>query len=131
MTTEQPTQEMVEEKAKRRTTDALFWGGAFIIAGLVFLADNLDVLPQIGTTDEWWFWMFLGAGVWALLINIYRLVSADWPNPNTGDYIWTAVFLFIGIGGAYDFDIEGTAIAAIVLVAIGVVILAGVFRRRE
>jgi hypothetical protein len=131
MTTEHTTQEMAEDKAKHKTLDALFWGGAFIIAGLVFLAETADVLPKIGTSDEWWYWMFLGAGVWALLINIFRLVSADWPNPSTADYIWNAIFLFIGIGGAYDFDVGGTAIAAIVLVGIGVLILAGVFLRRE
>jgi hypothetical protein len=131
MTTEQTTQEMTEDKAKHKTLDALFWGGAFIIAGLVFLAENLDALPQIGSAEEWWYWIFLGAGVWALLINIFRLVSPDWPNPNTGDYIWNAVFLFIGVGGAYDFDIEGTTIAAVVLVGIGVLILVGIFIRRE
>ena len=130
MTTEQPTQEMVEEKAKRKTMDALFWGGAFIIAGVVFLAHNADVLPKLGTSDEWWYWLFLGAGVWALLINIFRLVSADWPNPMTWDYIWNAVFLLVGIGGMYDFDIEGTAIAALVLMGIGVLILVGIFRGR-
>lgn len=131
MTTEQTTQEMTENKAKRRQIDAIFWGGAFILAGLVFLAQNLDILPQIGTTEEWWFWIFLAAGVWALLINIFRLVSADWPNPTTGDYIWTAVLLFIGLGGAYDFDVEGTAIAAVVLVGIGLLILAGALLRRD
>ncbi len=131
MTTEEITHEVMEEKAKRKQMEAIFWGGAFILAGLVFLADNLDILPSIGKTDESWFWMFLAAGVWALLLNVFRLLSTDWPNPTTGDYIWTAILLFVGLGGAYDFDVEGTTIAAVALVGIGVLILAGVLLRRE
>ena len=100
MTTEQPTQEVAEDKAKRRQIDAIFWGGAFILAGLVFLAENLDILPQIGTTEERWFWIFLAAGAWALLLDLFRLASPDWPNPSTGDFIWTAILLLVGLGGA-------------------------------
>jgi hypothetical protein len=127
MTTEQ---ELTAQKDKKRTMDAIFWGGAFVWAGLVFLAENLDILPQIGTSGEWWYWIFLGAGVWALLINIFRTTLADWPNPDAGDYFWTVLLLLIGIGGAYDFDIDGSVIAAVVLVGIGVLVLGNTLMRR-
>jgi hypothetical protein len=123
-------QELATQKEKKRTIDAIFWGGAFIIAGLVFLAENLEILPEIGDAGEWWFWIFLGAGVWALLINIFRLTSADWPNPDAGDYFWTAVLLLVGIGGATDFDIDGSVIAAVVLVGLGVLLLGNTLRQR-
>jgi hypothetical protein len=93
-------------------------------------------LPQIGESsqwsDEWWFWIFIGAGVWALLINIFRLTSADWPNPDGSDYFWTAVLLLVGIGGAFDFDfdIDGSIIAAVVLVGLGALMLANTLRQR-
>jgi hypothetical protein len=123
-------QELAAQKEKKRTIDAVFWGGAFIIAGLVFLAQNLDILPQIGDTEQWWFWMFLGAGVWALLINVFRIVSPDWPNPDTGDYFWTLLLLFVGVGGAYDFDIDGTVVGAVVLIGIGLLVLFNTLMRR-
>ena len=131
MTTEPISQEMAQEQAKRRQMEALFWGGAFVLAGLVFLAENLNILPDIGAEGSWWVWIFLAAGVWALLINVFRLVSTDWPNPTTGDYIWTAILLLIGLGGVFEFDVEGTVIAAVVLVGIGLLILVGLFRQRD
>jgi hypothetical protein len=130
MTTEQQREDVALEKEKRRQMDAIFWGGAFVLAGLVFLAENLGLLPDIGTEGQWWFWVFLAAGVWALLINVYRLVSPDWPVPDVGDYIWTAILLFIGLGGALDFEVEGTVIAAVVLIGIGLLILVGMYGQR-
>lgn len=131
MATEEISQEKAEQQQKRRTSDAIFWGGVFIWAGIVFLAENLDRLPNIGTAGEWWFWIPLGAGVLALVINVIRLVTPAWSIPTTGDYIWTAVMLFAGIGGAYDFDIDGTVIPAVAFVAVGILILGSVFLRRE
>lgn len=131
MTIEQQGQDLAEEKAKRHQLDAIFWGGAFVLAGLIFLAENAGLLPDIGAEGEWWFWIFLMVGAWALLINIFRLVSPDWPAPGTGDYIWTLILLFIGLSGAFDFDVEGTVIVAVILVGIGLLILVGVFRQRD
>ena len=58
-------------------------------------------------------------------------VCEDPGIPPTGDYIWTAVMLFAGIGGAYDFDIYGTVIPAVAYVGVGILILGSVFLRRE
>jgi hypothetical protein len=125
--------ELATQKEKKRTLDTIFWGGAFILAGLVFLAKNMDILPEIGTnewSDEWWLWIFIAAGAWALLINIFRLTSADWPNPDGSDYFWTAVLLVVGIGGAFDIDIDGKVIGPVVLIGLGVLILGNMLRQR-
>jgi hypothetical protein len=39
--------------------------------------------------------------------------------------------LLIGLGGVFEFDVEGTVIAAVVLVGIGLLILVGLFRQRD
>lgn len=130
MTTEK---EMTIQEAKRKHLDRLWWAGAIIMAGVVFLAQSLEILPEIGDgyQDEWWIWVFLGAGAWALVLNIFRLVSPDWPNPRTWDYIWTVIFLGVGLGSATEIDIEGSAIAGIALVVIGALLLANLMRGKN
>jgi hypothetical protein len=126
MSTEQEVAVMEE---KRKRIEGIWWAGAIIWAGLVFLGQNLEILPEIGAEGEWWIWIFLGAGVWALLVNIFRAISADWPNPRTWDYIWTIIFLGVGLGGITDF--EGEIIAAVALMGIGVIILLNMLLRRD
>jgi hypothetical protein len=123
---------MTAEEAKRRHKhmDNLFWAGAIIVAGVVFLAQSLEILPEIGDgyQDEWWIWVFLGAGAWAFVLNLFQLLSPDWPNPRAWDYIWTAIFLGVGLGSAVTIDVEGSVIAGVVLVAIGAILLANLLR---
>jgi hypothetical protein len=65
--------------------------------------------------------------VWSLLLNILRVVLQDWPKPRPWDYIWTVIFLGVGLGAITDFQISGGTIAGVVLVAIGVISLARIF----
>ena len=41
------------QKEKRQHLETLWWAGALIWAGLVFGADSLGLLPQIGQADAW------------------------------------------------------------------------------
>ncbi len=116
------------EAAERKRMDAIWWAGVFIWIGLALGAQALDILPQIGDSDEWWPWIFVGVGPWALVLNLYRQTSS-WPNPTTWDWIWTAIFLLVALGTVAD--IGGEIVGAVVLVVVGVILLARALSRAE
>jgi hypothetical protein len=120
--------EKAEKSAERKRMDSIWWAGALIWVGLVLGAQNLDLLPEIGGGREWWLWIFFGLGPWALGLNIIRSVTTL-PNPSTWDWIWTAIFVIIGLGGLVT--ISGEIIGAVILVGIGVVILFRTLSRSE
>ena len=113
------------EVNERKRLEALWWAGALIWAGLIFAADSLGLLPQIGKSDAWT-WVFLGAGLYGLLGSLYRVISPGSPNPTAWDYIWSGGLFIIGLAGLSPEDIFWP----LILVLVGVVILAeGLFRR--
>lgn len=114
--------------AERKRMDAIWWAGVLIWIGLVLGAENLNILPRIGYGGEWWLWIFLGAGLWALALNVFR-TATGWPNPSTWDWIWTAIFLLVGLGGFVN--IASGIIGAVVLVGIGIVFLVRALSRSE
>jgi hypothetical protein len=116
------------QNAERKRMDAIWWAGVLIWIGLVLGAETLDILPRIGDGGEWWLWIFLGAGLWALALNVFRTTSG-WPNPSTWDWIWTAIILLVGLGGVVN--IAGEIVGAVVLVGIGVVFLVRALSRSE
>jgi hypothetical protein len=74
------------DHAERKRLDLIWWAGALIWVGLVLGAESMSILPQIGSGSEWWLWIFLGLGPWALILNGYRSISGL-PNPTTWDWI--------------------------------------------
>ena len=121
MTTEQMNDLNTEQEGKEagRHLDALYWGGVIIWAGLVFGADSLGYLPEIGGADAW-SWVFLGAGLYALLGAFFRITSPDYPNPSTSDWVWAGILIILGLSGFFSFDIAWP----LILVLVGVAILA-------
>jgi hypothetical protein len=130
MTTKQIDDMSIEEKKSRkralRHLEALYLGGVIVWAGLVFGADSLGYLPQIGGGDAW-SWVFAGAGLYALLGDIYRLSTPDYPNPTAWDYIWAGVLLIIGLGGFFNLEIA----FPLILVLVGVVFLVNALVRHR
>ncbi len=114
------------EHKERERLESLWWAGALIWAGLVFAADSLGVLPQIGDADAW-SWVFFGAGLYGMLGNLYRLASLDRPNPSAWDYIWSGFLLIAGLGGVSEVDIFWP----LVLVLIGAAVLVNALWRRD
>jgi hypothetical protein len=116
----------------RKRIETIYWAGVFIWAGFVFGADHLDLLPQIGESSAW-SWVFAGAGLLALLGNIYRAVSPDWQRmpahtKATGwDWVWAVALLVIGLSGFFGLEIA----FPLVLVVIGVITVVGVILRRD
>jgi len=128
MTTEQMNDVTVEQEESQkeavRHLEAFYWGGVILWAGLVFGADSLGYLPQIGGADAW-SWIFLGAGLYALLLALVRVTSPDYLNPTTWDYVWAGIFLILGLGGFFSIEIAWP----LILVLVGVAILAKTFLR--
>jgi hypothetical protein len=114
------------EHKERKRLEAIWWAGALIWAGLVFAADRVGILPQIGESDAWT-WIFFGAGLYGMLGNLYRVANPNPPNPVAWDIIWAGGLLVIGLAGLSPVDIFWP----LILVLVGVVILAeALFQRR-
>ena len=123
MTTEQ---EVIEQKSEKKYLDAIFWGGAFLWAGLVFGLDTFDYLPQIGEASVW-SWVFLGVGVYGLLLNLVRFFSPSFSNATAWDWAWAIIFSIIGLAGFVAISVPWW----LFLILIGAVILGTSIFRRE
>jgi hypothetical protein len=92
------TKQKHSERKERRRLEGLWWAIVLIWAGLVFAADSIGLMPQIGDASAW-SWIFLGAGLVGILGASFRLISSDIPNPTTWDWVWGGICLAIGLGG--------------------------------
>jgi hypothetical protein len=110
------------EKNKKRI-ETQFWGGALLWAGLVLLALNFGLFPQISTSNAW-SWILLGAGVLALVANIIRISSADYPNSEAWDYIFTVGFLLGGLSGLMTVNFDLVWPLILILVGGGILVRA-------
>jgi len=115
------------EKNKKRI-ETLFWGGLLLWVGLVFMAANFGLFAFI-TMSNAWKWILLGAGALALVSNLYRSTSADYPNPEVWDWIFTAGFLIGGLSGFTEINFD--YVWPFILVIIGGVILFRVVTNRD
>jgi hypothetical protein len=106
------------ERRERQRLAGLWWAAVLIWAGMVFGADSMGIVPQIGDADAW-SWVFLGAGAFGILGASYRSTSSGLPNPTTWDWVWGAFCLIIGLGGFTAVNIAWP----LILILVGVVIL--------
>jgi hypothetical protein len=113
------------KRRERKRMEGLWWAAVLIWAGLVFGADSMGLLPQIVDADAW-SWIFLGAGVFSILGNLYRLTSSIVLNPTTWDWVWGSFCLIIGLGGFTTVKIAWP----LILILVGVIILVGALWRR-
>lgn len=116
----------VSEKKERQRLEGLWWAVVLIWAGLVFGAESMGWLPQIGSADAW-SWVFLGAGLVGLFGDLYRVLSPDVPNPTTWDWSWSGIFLILGLGGFTALDFSWP----LILILVGGVTLVKTLGRRE
>lgn len=116
-----------DEKVERKRYDSIWWGGALIWIGIALAGDYLDILPPID--GEWWPWIFIGIGPWALIVNGYQLASPTAPRPSTWDWIWTVIFIAIAAGSVLD--VTGPLVGAVAIILIGLVILIRAVARHD
>jgi hypothetical protein len=114
------------ERRERRRLEGLWWAVVLIWAGLVFGADSMGLVPQIGDADAW-SWIFVGAGTFGMLGSLYRLASPSVPNPTTWDWVWASFCLIIGLGDFTTLNISWP----LILILVGGVILVNVLWRRD
>jgi hypothetical protein len=122
---------MVEETGtnqigERKYLETIYWGVVLVWAGLVFIADSLGILPQTDHGDAW-SWVFLGAGLIALVAALWRATSPDWPSPTIWDYVWAGALLILGLAGFLNVQIAWPMI----LLLVGVALLGTAFLRRD
>jgi hypothetical protein len=113
------------KRQERKRLEGLWWAVVLIWAGLVFGADSMGLLPQIGDADAW-SWIFLGAGVFGVLGALYRVISPNVPNPSTWDWVWGSFCLIIGLGG---FAAVKIAWPLILILVGGVILVSALWRR--
>ena len=107
-----------EEKWRRDPLSAAVWALVLIWAGLVLLADNLELFADV----EWfsaWGLILTGAGMILLLEIAARLLMPDYQWPVGGSLIVAAVLLGLGLS-----NLVAAAIAwPLILIAIGMGLL--------
>jgi hypothetical protein len=126
VTVGQRKQNLITEEQERQPYNTYYWAGVLIWAGLVFVLDSLDALPQIGAAGAW-SWVFFGAGLYALVGSFWRTSSPDRLDPRMGDYLWAIVLILFGIGGVTDLDIAWP----LVLILLGGSLLINTLRPRD
>ena len=119
-----------EEKGRSDPLSTIVWGAIIIWAGVVLLAENLDFLARLGLRGDTvpgmfpfristWGLIFLGAGVIILAEVAARLILPSYRRHVMGSIILAFVFIGIGLGNLVNWSV----IWALILIALGVVIL--------
>lgn len=106
------------EMAQPDTLDPIIWAGAFIWAGVVWLASSLGYFD-----GQAWSLFFFGAGVLVLIELAIRLLVPAHRRDLLGTLIWAAVLFWLG-----DWEI----LWPVILIAVGAsILLRGFFRELE
>lgn len=116
-----------EEKWRRDPMNAAAWALILVWAGLVLLANNLNLLAWLPGLDAWSLF-FLGAGAILLLEVGIRLALPSYRQPVLGTAIVAIVFLVIGFGALVSWQ---CLLPAAVIAAGLYLLFYGVLRRRE
>ncbi len=118
--------EVTSRHAESRRLQTIYWAGVLIWAGAVFTAENTGHLPRLGAADGW-DWVFLGAGLYALVGALWREASPKLAGATIGDYVWAGVLLVLGVGGFVSLKITWP----LILLSIGLGLLAHALLRRR
>ncbi|MBN1810785.1 MAG: hypothetical protein JXA14_03010 [Anaerolineae bacterium] len=115
-----------EEKWHRDPLSAARWAIILIWAGIALLANQLPFMAKIDWLDGWAL-AFAGAGVIILMEAVVRVLVPAYRRPISGTLVLAAVFLGIGLGGLFGWEVTG----AFILIAIGTGMLLRSFMRRK
>ncbi len=115
-----------EEKWRRDPLSAARWAIILIWAGIALLINQLPFVAEIGWLDGWGL-AFTGGGAIILMEAVFRLLVPAYRRPIGGILVLAAVFLGIGLGGLFGWEVTG----ALILIAIGAGVLLRSFLRRQ
>jgi len=112
--------------SRRDGLGGVFWAAMLIMAGMVFLADNVGVLPRYGGANIW-DWLMLGAGGLLLVDALIRILLPDVSPPEP---FWVIVgMVLLALGSSAIFSLRLTQWWPAILIFIGVASLARALRR--
>jgi hypothetical protein len=123
--TEKEQEKQWDEKWRRNPLGAITFALILIWAGLVLLAENLNLWPAdsiLGSLSNWPL-IFIGAGLIVLAMAVVRLVVPEYRSPIAGSIIFG--FILIGIGLTSSELVSWQVLWAVILIAIGVSLLIG------
>lgn len=104
----------------------VFWAALLIMAGVVFLADNVGMLPRYGSAGVW-DWLMLGAGGLLLVDALIRTLLPDVRPPEP---FWVVVgVVLLALSSSAIFGLRLTQWWPAILIFIGVASLARALRR--
>ena len=136
---EKRDEKAVDEKWRRDPLGAAVWAFILIWAGVVLLIDNLGFISRWQNLLEnslgnnageltAWVIILLGAGIILLFEVFVRLAVPAYRRPVSGTVILAFIFIGIALTNIYS----GLAVWALILIAIGVLMLVrGFVPRRE
>ena len=116
-----------DEKWHRDPLNAAVWAVIIIWAGLMLLAESLNLLDWFPWLEPWSLF-FLGAGAILLLEVGIRLLMPAYRQPVILNAILGIIFLAIGLGDIISWE---CLLPLAVIVAGLYLLFRGVFRRRE
>lgn len=108
-------------RAAMNRGERLFWGHLLVWAALVLVADRLDLLPEVASTDGWT-WFFVGAGALATVGCVRDLMARPRRALDLWDWAIAAGLLVVGLDG---FPAGWIIIAIIALLLGALVLIAG------
>jgi hypothetical protein len=126
ITEKSPEEKAWDEKARRDPLSSMLWAGILIWAGVAFLIQNLGLLRSMGlpASFDGWSLVFAGAGVILMVGVLIRLAVPEYRGPVVGQVILGMVFLSIGLGDTYGWQILGP----VAIIIIGMIVLFRAFR---
>lgn len=126
ITEKTPEEKHWDEKTRRDPLKSMIWAGILIWAGVAFLIQNLGLLRSMGLPDSFdgWSLTFAGAGVILLVGVLIRLLVPEYSGPVVGNVILGFIFLSIGLGDTYGWQIIGP----VAIIVIGIIVLFRAFR---
>ena len=107
-----------DEKWRRDPLSAAIWAVILVWAGLVLLADNLDLFTAFEWFDAWGL-ILTGAGLLVLLGAALRLLVPAYRQPVGGSLILGAILLGLGLGNL----VRASIAWPLILIALGVGLL--------
>ena len=120
------TEQMESAEPQLKKLDTLWWAVALIWAGVVFGAESLGFLPQIGDAGVW-SWIFLGVGLFGLILNFFSMSADEYADPTLWDWIWSGGLTLVGAAGFLTFDFPWW----LVLIIVGAAILTSALRNPD
>lgn len=107
-----------EEKWRRDPVSAVAWALILVWAGLVLLAENLDLFTAWELFNAWGL-ILTGAGLIVLIGAAVRLLVPAYRQPVGGSLIWGGILLGLGLS-----NLTGASVVwPLILIAIGIGLL--------